>query len=35
MEKNHFWLLVERGSNVVTLLLGLVETIRFVAFCLF
>ncbi len=26
MEKNHFWLLVERGSNVATLFLALVET---------
>ena len=25
MEKNHFWLLVERGSYVATLFVGLVE----------
>lgn len=35
MDKDHFWLLVERWSNMVTLLLGLVATIQFVAFCLF
>lgn len=35
MAKDHFWLLVERWSNMVTLLLGLVETIHFVVTCLF
>ncbi len=35
MDKDHFWLLVERWSNMVTLLLGLVATIQFVVICLF
>ena len=35
MNKDHFWLLVERWSNMVTLLLGLVATIQFVVICLF
>lgn len=35
MNNDRFWPLVERGSNMVTLLLGLVATIQFVAFCLF
>ena len=35
MDKDHFWLLVERWSNMVTLLLGLIATIQFVVICLF
>lgn len=26
MDKDHFWTLVERGSNIATLFLALVET---------
>ena len=35
MEMDHFWLLVERGSYVATLFLGLVETLKFASICLF
>lgn len=35
MDKNHFWLLVERGSYVATLFLGLVEMSQLVATYLF
>ncbi len=31
MTKKRFWLLIERGSQVATLFLGLVEMLQFVA----
>ncbi len=34
MDKDHFWLLVERGSYVATLFLGLVEMSQLLASCL-
>ncbi len=35
MDKDHFWILVERGSYVATLFLGLVEMSQLVATYLF
>lgn len=35
MDENRFWLLVERGSYVATLFIGLVEMLDFVSSCLF
>jgi len=35
MNKDHFWLLVERGSYVATLFLGLAEMSQLVATYLF
>lgn len=35
MDKDHFWTLVERGSYVATLFVGLVEMCEFVASRLF
>ena len=35
MGKDHFWILVERGSYVATLFLGLVEMSQLVATYLF
>lgn len=35
MDKNHFWTLVERGSYVATLFLGLVEILRVISSCLY
>lgn len=35
MNKNHFWVIVERGSYVATLFLGLVEMSQLVATYLF
>lgn len=31
MDKNHFWVLIERGSYVATLFVGLVEVLKFTA----
>lgn len=31
MNKDHFWVLVERGSYVATLFIGLVEIFEFMA----
>ena len=35
MDKNHFWTLVERGSYVATLFVGLVEMCEFASAHLF
>lgn len=35
MDKDHFWIIVERGSYVATLFLGLVEMSQLVATYLF
>ncbi len=35
MTKKRFWLLIERGSHVATLFVGLVEMLDFVSSCLF
>lgn len=35
MDENRFWLLIERGSYLATLFVGLVETIKFATTCLF
>lgn len=35
MEKDHFWLLIERGSYIATLFASLIEMCEFAASCLF
>ena len=35
MDKDHVWVLVERGSYVATLFASLIEVCEFVASCLF
>lgn len=35
MDKDHFWILVERGSYVATLFASLIEMCEFVTSCLF
>lgn len=35
MDENRFWLLVERGSYVATLFVGLVEILHLISSCLY
>lgn len=35
MTKKQFWLLVQRGSDIATLFLGLVEILHLASSCLF
>lgn len=35
MDENRFWSLVERGSYVATLFVGLVEILRVISSCLY
>lgn len=35
MTKKQFWLMVQRGSDIATLFLGLVEILRVISTCLY
>ncbi|MGZ2399865.1 hypothetical protein ACUXHH_001469 [Rothia sp. 110740021-2] len=35
MTKKQFWLMVQRGSDIATLFLGLVEILRVISSCLY